>query len=266
MAGWVDGDNMTAKRRNREWWARFLSAGPIYDVANGGSVDCAAKSIDGDYVTTSGTAHWTVGASVTVGVLHSFTICNAESSSNHVRVNILALGGALAVSGTLFSGTVAANSTIVITGPWFLNASDVLYSISNAAVSGDVGFRAEATELTTLPSGITPKVHAGGALTTSPVAYYTCPASNVQHANVEKIVICNTDSSSRTVTAYVVPSGQGSAVRYAIFSGTIQAGETITLGDVRQPYLLEPGDNVQVLASVGSVVSCRVTATEYATS
>lgn len=265
MALWTDGDNMTPKRRNRESLPiRLLT--PVFDINQGGTVTASAKPVDGDDIVTSETTHYTVGASVTVAIVHSLTITNTDTVTNQASVHLIPSGGSRQVANTIWDGDLPAGDTVVIRGPWFLDPSDTIRSISSGASANEVALRAEVIEFTGHPDGGTCIVDDGDALTVSDATYYTCPASNVQHAHLVAITICNTDSSARTVEVAIIPSGQTVSGRYRVFAGTVQAGETIVLGEPDQPYVLEPGDFVQAKASAGSVVGFRITPVEYATS
>lgn len=264
MAGWIDEDSQTEKRLNRQWVPIRVGA-PAYDVAQGGSVTADVKSVDGDDVVTSETTHLTVGASVTVAILHSVTLTNGTAARN-AQVHIVPNGGSRLTANAVFSGTLYAGESVTIRGPWFLDPLDTLRSISSNASADEVALRGELTELSSgAPPGTALIVDDGDVLTTSPVAYYTCPSTNVQHANVVAITCANASGIDQSLYVAIVPSGQSDAGRRRVFSGTIYTGETIVIGGPESPFVLEPGDAVYANCGQNSAVGFRVSAVEYAT-
>lgn len=76
-----------------------------------------------------------------------------------------------------------------------------------------------------------PKPMYQGLLTGSSTTLYTAPGLNPQGsvhplAEVRRIVICNTDSSARTITLYVVPSGGSAGDSTSIFKAFSIAANT----------------------------------------
>lgn len=274
MAGWVDDDNQTAKRRNREWWSRLIATGPVYDVSNIGSINVLAKSLDGTYITTGEATHWTMNASGNVGVLHSVTLCNSHTGVNNAQIHLVPNGGARAIGNAIFYGSVRPKETIVIGGPFYVGPNDTLRSISTNALSGQFGLIGAVTELSGgLPEGVNPKVGSGTgydvrgvALTTSMTTIYTCPAAGIEHSSVHGVLACNTAVQNQEFTLALVPSGQSVSARYYLEVVTLKVGEIITIGDILQSYVLKPGDTVQAMAVTNGVIGLRPTVTEYTTS
>lgn len=90
---------------------------------------------------------------------------------------------------------------------------------------------------------------------TTTTTLYTAPAST--KAIIKEVLLCNTDTSSRTVTMQV---GTGTAVANRILSAvSLAPGETkfITLSTV-----LNTGETITGGASSASVVSCVVSGVE----
>lgn len=265
MAAWTDGDNMSPKRRNREWIMTRLVA-PAYDINNGGSVTAESKSIDGDEIVTSESTRYTAGAGVTVAIVHSLTICNNDSVPNQASVHIVPAGGSRQVANCIFDDELPVGDTVSLLGPWFMDPLDTIRNISATASTQELAMRGEALELTGAIDGVTLKVVDGVALTGSFATYYTCPTSLVQHALVW-VTICNTDSANRTVQVQIRPSGSSNdAGRQNVINDTLFAGETLILGGPTSPYVLEPGDQIRAFAGATGVVSIRVSAVELATS
>jgi hypothetical protein len=262
---WLDGDNQTEKRRNRESVPiRLLH--PVFDIANGGSVTATVKSVDGDDVVSGETTHYTASTGISAAIVYSITLANNQAASRQASVHLIESGGSRTVANRIFSDSLAAGETVVLQGPWFLDPSDTIRSISSDAAANEVGLRAEVLELASAVSGVTFKVIDGVALTTSIASQYACPSSNVQHADVVAITLCNTDSSARTATVEIRPSGGSQTDRQNVMAQSLFAGESVIAFGVDQAIVLEPSDAVYAKASTGAVVSCRVTVVEYATS
>jgi len=106
---------------------------------------------------------------------------------------------------------------------------------------------------------VTPKALADGILLTdSEVPIYTAPALTI--AAVHSITLCNTDSSDRTVTLWIIPSGQTSSARYRVYTVmTVKANQTIQDDALRN---LEPGDFISALADVTNKVTIRIDGAE----
>lgn len=264
MSLWATNDILKQERLNRgAVIGRLLH--PAFDINDAGTVTTTPKAVDGDDAITSETTHYTADAGIAVAIVHKITICNNDTVDNQVSVHLVESGGSRAAANCLFADTVLAGETVELVGPWFLDPSDTIRSISSGASANEVAVRAEVLELATAVPGATLAVDDGSVLTTSKAAYYTCPASGVQHANAVAITFCNTDSSPRTVTVEIRPSGGSAVDRQNIFNGSVAAGETVILGGADAPFVLEPGDGVYAMASAGSVVGFRVSPVQYAT-
>ena len=114
----------------------------------------------------------------------------------------------------------------------------------------------------------TPKCGARGQLSGSNSTLYTAPSGtsptgSTQGALLKSLVLCNTDSSARTVTIYVVESGGSAAANRAILSAaSIAANTTVTLTFPDDTFPMDSGEMVQGLASVANVVTYRVNIVE----
>ncbi len=91
-------------------------------------------------------------------------------------------------------------------------------------------------------------------LTNSNATLYTAPGAPANsRARITSLIVANTDSSDRTVTLDVVPSGGSAGVSHRILPGTtIQANGFMVID--RLNLHVEPGGTVQGLASTTSVV------------
>lgn len=89
---------------------------------------------------------------------------------------------------------------------------------------------------------------------------YTAPAAT--KTIIDKFTATNTDSSARTISIYLVPSGQLAATTYLITKAlSIAAGATEDVTDVKN-HILNTGDFIAVLASVADVVVIRASGRE----
>lgn len=114
----------------------------------------------------------------------------------------------------------------------------------------------------------TPKCGARGQLSNSNGTLYTAPSDtsptgSTQGAILKTLVLCNTDSSTRTVTIYVVESGGSAAANRMILSVMpIAAGQTLELFYADDEFPLDSGESIQGLASTASVVTYRINVVE----
>lgn len=88
----------------------------------------------------------------------------------------------------------------------------------------------------------------GGTVYTSPNATTTI---------IDKFTATNTDSSTRTLSVYLVPEGGSVSASNAIIDGLSIATDTTVDITSLQNQILGPGDTIFVSASVGSVVNIR---------
>lgn len=114
----------------------------------------------------------------------------------------------------------------------------------------------------------TPKCGARGQLSNSNGTLYTAPSGtsptgSTQGAILKSLILCNTDSSARTVTIYVVESGGSAAANRAILSAaSIPANTTVTFTFPDDTFPMDGGETVQGLASTASVVTYRINVVE----
>lgn len=106
---------------------------------------------------------------------------------------------------------------------------------------------------------VTPKTLVEGILLTGSAAtLYTTPASTT--AVIRSITITNTDSSARTVTLYMIASGDTAAAKNTVLPATsLAAGEVLVMDEI---HVMMTGDFIQGFASVTNVVSIRVDGSE----
>jgi hypothetical protein len=113
----------------------------------------------------------------------------------------------------------------------------------------------------------TPKCGGRGQLGLASATLYTVPTvanAPVSHpkAILKSIVLCNTDSSARTVTIYLIESGGAVAADRAILSAaSVAAGETWVV-DFGDGIALETAETIRGLASVASKVTYRISVVE----
>jgi len=114
----------------------------------------------------------------------------------------------------------------------------------------------------------TPKCGARGQFAATNATLYTAPSGtsptgNTQGALLQSLILCNTDSSARTVTVYVVESGGSAAANRAILSAySIAANTTVVYTFPSDTFPLDSGETVHGLASAANVVTYRVNVIE----
>lgn len=99
------------------------------------------------------------------------------------------------------------------------------------------------------------------ALTGSTATYLTVTAGTA--FLLKEIVLCNTDSSSRTVTVYFVPVSGSPATSNTVLPGvSVPAGSTVRFAF---NTALEASATIQALASVAAVVTIRISGIQFTT-
>lgn len=79
---------------------------------------------------------------------------------------------------------------------------------------------------------------------------------------VDKFIAANTDSSTRTITVNIIPSGGSVGGQNIITSAlSLTAGQSLDLPEQKN-QILNPGDMISVKASVASKVVVRVSGRE----
>lgn len=74
---------------------------------------------------------------------------------------------------------------------------------------------------------------------------------------IDKCTAYNSDTTSRTLTVHLLPSGGTAATSTIILVKTLQPGETYTCPEV-VGHVLEPSGFLQALASTASVINLRI--------
>lgn len=97
----------------------------------------------------------------------------------------------------------------------------------------------------------------GSALTNALATYYT--AGTAYGAILKELVLVNTDSVARTVTAHIIPLAGAAGVPTTILSETLQPGEprVYALSSV-----IPLGSFIQAVASAGAVVAISASGIE----
>lgn len=78
-------------------------------------------------------------------------------------------------------------------------------------------------------------------------------------AIIKEIVLCNTDTSDRTVTINFVPSGGAAGVENQVYADVVRSKETLIIG---LNTMLEAGALIRGYASAANVVGCRISRVE----
>ncbi len=114
----------------------------------------------------------------------------------------------------------------------------------------------------------TPRAVATALLTDTAATLYTStgkstPIGAICRSKIQNIVFCNTDSSARTITVYLITSGGTAGASNTILSAkSLAAGETYIF-DCGDGIAMANGDFIQGKASVTNVVTHRISLTEY---
>lgn len=104
---------------------------------------------------------------------------------------------------------------------------------------------------------------ASAVLYTAPAPFTVASQVGIEpKARVEEIWLCNTDSSARTVTLYVVENGGSAADNRAILKGYSLAANSKEV--IRARFVIEAGGTLRGLADVADKVTVLVSGTEYA--
>lgn len=107
---------------------------------------------------------------------------------------------------------------------------------------------------------VTKKAFAPVQLTASAATYYLCPV-NVR-ATIKKLSASNNDAVTRTVTAYLVPSGGTAGVtNIATITLSLGPNETKPLFNI-EGHCIEPGDFLQMKADSAGQVTVHGTVVE----
>lgn len=112
-----------------------------------------------------------------------------------------------------------------------------------------------------------PKLGYQGLLTGSSATLYTAPAAPTTvptpKARLDEIVLCNTDTSARTVTLYMVVSGGSVGDSNTLLSAfSIEPKTTLVLP---MRTMMELGATIRGLADTANKVSIRLSVTELLT-
>ncbi len=101
---------------------------------------------------------------------------------------------------------------------------------------------------------------AGSQISNSNTTYYT--AGSGIRSRVDKATICNTDSSARTFSLYIVPSaGAAGVTNQLIDTRSVNIDETITVSELIGQWLA-PGDFIVAIASAASALTLRISGVE----
>lgn len=253
MSLWTAGDTLTAARTDRGALPGLLTTliPPI---------GATPIPVDGTDVNTVAQTYYTVGAGK-IAIIQRITLWNSDTVSNQAAISIVESGGTPGVQHQMFDDDLLPDESLILEGPWFLEASDFIRGISAAAAGSEVAIRIDGIELTAQPDGLTLKMDDGDTLTTAFATYYTAPATNLTAAIVLAITVCNTDTVSRRVDVAIIPSGGTVDNRKQIFGEAIDPGATIIIAG---PFVLESSDFLQAKAAAVSVVAFRLSVAEIA--
>lgn len=255
-SAWAFQDPQTRQRRNREWIIG-RSRVPLFDVDLNDALSVTPVSVSGAVLTTSNASLYTVPASgVTVAQIASITVTNFSGSARVVNIY---LGASAVLANQIWGDTLQPGETIIIGGPFYLAASNVLFASSDANTA--VTVTAEVLEFKTQPSGLTLKIINGVLLTGSAATLYTVPASGVRQALVMGVHLFNSHTGDLTPTIHRVKSGGSVGSSTIVFSGAMFTKETVNFAG---PFTLGPNDFISGLASTTNLISARLAVVEAA--
>ena len=93
----------------------------------------------------------------------------------------------------------------------------------------------------------------GAVLGNAAATYYTSPAG--VKTLIKNLTLTNPTGTDQIVTVYLVPAGGGAnAASTLTYQKTVSAGKTVQLTEAIN-HVLEPGDNIQALASAGASIT-----------
>lgn len=96
-------------------------------------------------------------------------------------------------------------------------------------------------------------------LTNAAATYYTCPTAT--NTIIKKLTLNNIDTSTRTVTLYIIQSAGSASTTNALATKTLIAGQTIILDEI-QNHTLNAGDFIQAVCSATSAVNMQMSGVE----
>lgn len=100
----------------------------------------------------------------------------------------------------------------------------------------------------------------GSQIASSTTTYYT--AGSGVRTRIDKVTICNTDSSARTFSMYKVASGGSAGVtNQVIDTRSVNVDETITVTEMSGKWLA-PGDFIAAIASAASALTLQIDGVE----
>lgn len=210
------------------------------------------KPVDGTYITTVASTKYTVPAA-TIALVTRITLFNADTVPNDAQIDILPSGASVTAATAISRATLTPSSTVILDGPWFLEAGDFISMVSASATGTDMSVRIELAEMTAQLTGVTMLFDDGSALTNAYATYMTATARTIVYA----MTACNTDTAQRVTSITIVPQGGTSANAQEIFGAGISAKQTVIIGG---PFVLETGDFIQAKAASGAVVGFRLSA------
>jgi hypothetical protein len=95
---------------------------------------------------------------------------------------------------------------------------------------------------------------------TTATTLYTAPAGVT--TIIDKLSALNSDAATRTLSIYIVPSGQAVGDQYLVAKAVSMLAGTLYDSSEMKNQILNTGDSVVVTASVANVVTLRVSGRE----
>jgi len=208
--------------------------------------------VDGAYATNG--AYGTLLTAASLTVVHRIVLCNPTATARTCYVVIVEAGGTAAIRHAIFYDTIRAEETVVLDGPWYLDANDFIQVQASAASA--IAVRIERTATPRQPDGFTLVVTDGVLITSSWATILT--AAGVR-AVVNAVTLTNTDTVSLQPFVEIVPSGGSQAANQSVWAQTLLAGESVVIPG---PFILEVGDMLRAYCATTNKIAIRVTATQ----
>lgn len=120
------------------------------------------------------------------------------------------------------------------------------------------------TTVTPVPTPVATALLTGTAATLYTAPSTSTPIGSIARAKLHNVTFCNTDSSARTITLYLVASGGSAGTSNTVIAAaSIPAGKTWTFDAGAFGIPLANGETIQGKASVTSVVTYRISVEEF---
>jgi hypothetical protein len=259
MALWKHGEDMTAARRNREAIIGRLTGLPVYDEQQLPTVAVTVTQDRFNTLMSSTPATLYTPPAGGWSQIDSLSILNNDSVERQIDLWLLNPGDInQTLDNQIWTEILQPNDRRVIRGPWLVQGGGLLQGRSQD-VSNVVNVLGTILDYDALPSGVTFK-SVRTALTTTPSALYTVPASGVTQSLLLNYTLVNVDEVVRRPAIWRLPTGQVVGNSHLLFNDDLIEFESIV---ERVPVTLFPSDAVWGYGTANSVLTSRLTIVEF---